>query len=839
MEGQDIRGLIEAYSQVYETPEVLNEEVVQEFITTGMDGKPLPKPTAADKNKAAFAAKASAYKAKGGSDYAAYLAGGGDKGKKEMQAGRAGTIAPQDVERRGRTNLKAKAAKDAVTNASPTDKAKAAETIFKLKPGSLTKKESGKGSDASKDSDAGSSASKPSAPASQTVLAKKGGVEGKLDKATGKFTAGSFSDAEKSRYSSAKPAVPAKPAPGTKAAGPESIKPKTPNPLMQKTFGYQTGNAPDQIAKASAGKPTPSGSALGSAADPKVRAALNLPSKPAASLSQAPAPKPAETPKPQMSARAQALKAGGPAGSARERMLNQDLDLFDIIKGHLLDEGYADSEEGAMVIMVNMSEEWRETIIMELTGGKGHPGYKAGSKDHGDLEDHPAAKKGGVLTPRYGDHLGDLDDEDDEEEDDLEAGLKDSARKRRENVRKPLRDKVKAARKMITKEDLDQLTEISKELALKAHAERGTREFESDGDNPQDFTKSGKSKADESERRIVKKHGEGARREANRAAEKRIYGHNKYSEAQERENEKKKTKKEGYAVTIEDIVKLLDENREHDREMRKAAARERAEEKKERKEEGKKSAKAPGRLGKSAGSSYADYQEVSIKAHDKATKGKFIPGMVKNEEVELVDESALGTMAVLGGMAAGRAIHGKLEKRKAKKELEAKRKTSDYLIMKDKTKKVVARDRAAGGDTRKEDLEAWVDELIAEGYDLSGYTWEEVAEIYAQELELMDEASYSAKAARAGKDIGKPGKAFAKIAKEAGERYGSKERGEKVAGAVLAKLRKEGYQRDPEEGEEKEDKKYEKVRGEKTPMPPRGDKRREAFEKWYAKQMGR
>jgi hypothetical protein len=56
----------------------------------------------------------------------------------------------------------------------------------------------------------------------------------------------------------------------------------------------------------------------------------------------------------------------------------------------------------------------------------------------------------------------------------------------------------------------------------------------------------------------------------------------------------------------------------------------------------------------------------------------------------------------------------------------------------------------------------------------------------------MAEAStgdYSAKKARAGKDIGKPGKQFAKIAKSAGERYGSKERGEKVAGAVLAKLR--------------------------------------------------
>jgi hypothetical protein len=63
---------------------------------------------------------------------------------------------------------------------------------------------------------------------------------------------------------------------------------------------------------------------------------------------------------------------------------------------------------------------------------------------------------------------------------------------------------------------------------------------------------------------------------------------------------------------------------------------------------------------------------------------------------------------------------------------------------------------------------------------------------------------YSAKKARAGKDIGKPGKMFSKIAKSAGERYGSKERGEKVAGAVLAKLRaKESVaEADMEEGNE-------------------------------------
>ena len=60
-----------------------------------------------------------------------------------------------------------------------------------------------------------------------------------------------------------------------------------------------------------------------------------------------------------------------------------------------------------------------------------------------------------------------------------------------------------------------------------------------------------------------------------------------------------------------------------------------------------------------------------------------------------------------------------------------------------------------------------------------------------EEVEQVDEASYSAKMARAGKDIGKPGKMFKKIAAKASRKYG-KERGAKIAGAVLAKLRKKG-----------------------------------------------
>ena len=59
-------------------------------------------------------------------------------------------------------------------------------------------------------------------------------------------------------------------------------------------------------------------------------------------------------------------------------------------------------------------------------------------------------------------------------------------------------------------------------------------------------------------------------------------------------------------------------------------------------------------------------------------------------------------------------------------------------------------------------------------------------------IKLGEKEDYSAKKARAGKDIGKPGKNFSKIAKSAGKKYGSKEAGDKVAGAILAKMR-EGY----------------------------------------------
>ena len=51
----------------------------------------------------------------------------------------------------------------------------------------------------------------------------------------------------------------------------------------------------------------------------------------------------------------------------RERFQNEELDVYDLVLDHLLDEGYADSEQDALQIMSNMSEEWVDEIIDEAS----------------------------------------------------------------------------------------------------------------------------------------------------------------------------------------------------------------------------------------------------------------------------------------------------------------------------------------------------------------------------------------------------------------------------------------------------------------------------------------
>ena len=45
------------------------------------------------------------------------------------------------------------------------------------------------------------------------------------------------------------------------------------------------------------------------------------------------------------------------------RAVKEDIDIFDVILEHLVAEGFADTNEAALVIMANMSEGWKQSIV--------------------------------------------------------------------------------------------------------------------------------------------------------------------------------------------------------------------------------------------------------------------------------------------------------------------------------------------------------------------------------------------------------------------------------------------------------------------------------------------
>jgi len=64
------------------------------------------------------------------------------------------------------------------------------------------------------------------------------------------------------------------------------------------------------------------------------------------------------------------------------KRIKEEVDIYDIILSHLLDEGYAETPEAAEAIMVNMSEDWRESIVEEVLeeGKKEFPKTKVREK---------------------------------------------------------------------------------------------------------------------------------------------------------------------------------------------------------------------------------------------------------------------------------------------------------------------------------------------------------------------------------------------------------------------------------------------------------------------------
>jgi len=77
------------------------------------------------------------------------------------------------------------------------------------------------------------------------------------------------------------------------------------------------------------------------------------------------------------------------------RNQREDFDLYDIVLSHLINEGYADTFEAAEVMMVHMSEEWREGIIEAYIPYEGKPQEKLRKKQEklGDAWDKPGSEK--------------------------------------------------------------------------------------------------------------------------------------------------------------------------------------------------------------------------------------------------------------------------------------------------------------------------------------------------------------------------------------------------------------------------------------------------------------
>jgi hypothetical protein len=73
--------------------------------------------------------------------------------------------------------------------------------------------------------------------------------------------------------------------------------------------------------------------------------------------------------------------------------MREELDLYDLVSEYLVSEGFCDSYEDADVIMANMSEEWRDNILDEVTGG-GQIRFRKG------LPGRSSKKSGMVATPQ-------------------------------------------------------------------------------------------------------------------------------------------------------------------------------------------------------------------------------------------------------------------------------------------------------------------------------------------------------------------------------------------------------------------------------------------------------
>jgi hypothetical protein len=168
------------------------------------------------------------------------------------------------------------------------------------------------------------------------------------------------------------PAATAAPKPATGMLGKTSFERRTPTSVELKAAQAARAGGeknPEKVLQAAKASSAP---AAGNTLSQTTAAA----SKPAAF-----SPTPAATSTPagntlsQTTAAASKPAAFSPTPAAKSTLkkpIVSSFDMFDIVKGYLIGEGYADTNESALVIMANMSEEWRQSIV-EGVGGYDDP----------------------------------------------------------------------------------------------------------------------------------------------------------------------------------------------------------------------------------------------------------------------------------------------------------------------------------------------------------------------------------------------------------------------------------------------------------------------------------
>ena len=163
-------------------------------------------------------------------------------------------------------------------------------------------------------------------------------------------------------------AAPAAPAPAPRSAAPAAPAPRSAAPAAPAAPARPVATAPATPKPTATTTPTPAPSAprqkdtsitdMIGRSQVRQGAAVNTGSSTSDARAIAARASVGATPKP-----APSTAAARPTPRQARLNMEMEYDTFDTVLEYLVAEGYADTEESALVIMANMSEEWKQSII--------------------------------------------------------------------------------------------------------------------------------------------------------------------------------------------------------------------------------------------------------------------------------------------------------------------------------------------------------------------------------------------------------------------------------------------------------------------------------------------